>query len=168
MIYSTDPARLERARCFLARAFFSTLLNSMVLASRLLHRAHPVRIYIEGRVPEIRSLIILGSIPTGRPRSPRATRADRTWFLLVALVAACVIGDLSHAIALDPFGLPDINLHAHELLGLDVDNRTGPHLFNQPLPWRDGSLMTFGLLTASLATAYAWRPGGRRRRLIAD
>jgi hypothetical protein len=140
----------------------------LVQASRLLPPGHPVRVYIQGRVPEIRPLIVLGAIPTGRPRPKAAVKAERAWSAMVAALTIALIGDFSQAIPFDPFGLPDFDLHLGRALGLGVDAKSGAHVLSAQLPWTDGSLIGLLLLAAAIATTYARRPAGRRRRIVVD
>lgn len=161
--YTHAPARLEGLRCAVTRWMLSSLLSLIQLASRLLPKGHPTRLFLAGRVPAIRETVLPATIPAGEKRSFVDSAIGPTHALLVLILFACVIGDFSASIPLDPFGLPDTHIYIGRLLGFHDDSRVGSaHIFSAVLPWRDGSLAGAALLVSAVAGVYYWRP----RRLL--
>lgn len=157
--YHTRPALLEGLRCLIVQAALSALLTAIWLVTRALPEGHPVRVFMNGRVPQMREDLIPAVIPSSEPNAAVLARYRRLWLVAALALAGALIGDVSANIPFDLFGLPDTHLGIGSLLGFHGDDLVGtPHIFKTRLPWNDGSSAGTALLLTAFGTIYGMRP----------
>lgn len=164
--YSTSPAPLERTRCIVTRTILSTLLYLIHLASRLLPTGHPTRLFIAGRLPELRKTLLPATIASSRPPLVAELMQRQVWIVTLVVFALAVLGDVSAGIPFDPFGLPDAHLGIGPLLGFGDDSLLGTaHIFGLDLPWNNESPAGATLLVSVVACVVALWPSHWRKGL---
>jgi hypothetical protein len=157
--YHTAPELFERTRCWLVRRALSALLTAFWLVTRALPAGHPARIYIAGRVIELREGLLPAVIPSSLPTQAELARRTRIWATAAVTFAATIIGDLSSRIPVDLYGLPDRHIGIGRLLGLDEDALSDtPHIFSVVLPYSQDGRIAGTLVGALLVLLYANRP----------
>ena len=157
--YHTAPELFERTRCWLVRRALSALFASMWLVTRALPSGHPARIYIEGRVADLRTTLLPAVIPSSLPTEAELARRARIWATATVVFAATIIGDLSERIPVDLYGLPDRSIGAGRLLGLGADPLVDTtHIFSLSLPYGQDGRIAGTLIGVLLVLLYANRP----------
>lgn len=114
--YYPSPAPLERLRCALVRGALSGLLSLVWLLATLLPRNHPVRVFLSGRIPQLREELLPALVPASHPHAAALATCRRLWMASLLLLVAAVIGDLSAHI----FSLPLLSREREGLLLLLV------------------------------------------------
>jgi hypothetical protein len=108
----------------------------------------------------MRELLKGATVPASHPVAAAIAKHRRLWIAGLLVLAAALIGDLSSAIALDPFGLPDIDVSIVSAIPwIGVDGMNGdPHILSYALPWHRGDPQGLGLLTACICAVYSMCP----------
>lgn len=162
--YHTAPELFERTRCWLVRRALSALFASIWLVTRALPAGHPARIYIEGRLADLRGTLLPAVIPSSLPSEAELARRARVWATAAVAFAVTIIGDISASIPLDPYGLPDRHIGIGRLLNLSDDPLADTtHILSFNLPYGQDGRIAGTLIGVLLVLLYANRP----RRLAA-
>lgn len=157
--YHTAPELFERTRCWLVRRALSALFASIWLVTRALPAGHPARIFVDARVPDLRTTLLPAVIPSSLPTQAELARRTRLWATATVTFAATIVGDVSSRIPIDLYGLPDRHIGVGRVLGLDDDTLSDtPHIFSVALPYAQDGRIAGTLVGVLLVLLYANRP----------